>query len=124
MWWRDPEFWRFVRFLAVGGLNTAVGYLIFTALILLGLPTTAAIVTGTVLGVLFNYFSTGGLVFRDRAGGRLPRFVAVYLVQMGINIAAMSALEHAGLHPLVAGAMVLPWLAVFTFLAMRWFVFR
>jgi putative flippase GtrA len=122
-WFRDPEFRRFVTFLAVGGLNTLVGYLIFGGLVLIGLSATAAIVVGTALGVTFNYFSTGGIVFRDRTAGKLPRFLAVYLVQMGLNIAAMRGLEHAGLHPLIAGAVLLPPLAIFTFLAMRRFVF-
>jgi putative flippase GtrA len=121
-WLRDPEFRRFIRFLFVGGLNTMVGYLIFAALILIGLPTPAAIVLATVLGVLFNYLSTGGIVFSDRSG-RLWRFVAVYVVQTGLNIAGVTALERAGVHPLIGGFVVLPFLVVFTFLAMRRFVF-
>jgi putative flippase GtrA len=119
---RDPEVRRFIRFLVVGGLNTLVGYLIFAALILIGVPTPAAIVLATVLGVLFNYLSTGAIVFRDRAG-RLWRFAAVYCVQMALNIAGVTFLERAGLHPLIGGFVVLPVLVVLTFLAMRRFVF-
>jgi len=121
-WPGDPEFKRFVMFLIVGGLNTLVGYGIYASLILIGLPAAAAIVVGTVLGVLFNYFSTGGIVFRGRAG-RLPRFIAVYAVQMGLNVAGVTALQRAGFNPLIAGFFVLPFLVVFTFLAMRRFVF-
>ncbi len=123
-WLRDPELRRFVTFLFVGGLNTLVGYGLFAALILLGLPTTAAVIVGTVLGLLFNFVSTGGVVFKNRAGRLLPRFVAVYVVQMGISIAALTGLEAAGLRPLVAGALVLPPLAIFTYFALRQFVFR
>lgn len=119
---RNPEIKRFIRFLIVGGLNTMVGYLIFATLILVGLPTPAAIILATVLGVLFNYVSTGGIVFRDRSG-RLWRFVAVYVVQTGLNIGGVTALERAGIHPLIGGFVVLPFLVVLTFLAMRRFVF-
>lgn len=122
-WFRDPELRRFVTFLVVGGLNTLVGYGIFAALILLGLPSAAAVVLGTILAVLFNYLSTGKIVFSNKGSGVLPRFVAVYVVQMGLNIAALQALEAAGLHPLVAGALTLPFLAVFSYFAMRRFVF-
>jgi len=122
-WFRSGELRRFVRFLFVGGLNTLVGYCIFAALILLGLPTAAAVVLGTILGVLFNFISTGGIVFRNRAGRLLPRFLSVYAVQMALNVAALTALERAGLHPLVAGILVLPPLVVFTYFAMRRFVF-
>jgi putative flippase GtrA len=121
-WWRDPEFRRFVRFIVVGGLNTMVGYGIFAGLIFVGIPFQGAIVIATVLGVLFNYLSTGGIVFRDRTG-QLPRFIAVYVVQTGLNVAGVTALKYAGINPLIGGFIVLPFLVVFTFLAMRRFVF-
>ncbi len=113
-----------MRFLFVGGLNTMVGYLIYAALILIGLPTPAAIVCSTVLGVLFNFFSTGTLVFQSRARRLLPRFIGVYVVQMMLGIAAITLLERAGVHPLIGGALMLPPLAVFTYFAMRRYVFR
>ena len=122
-WLRNPELRRFLTFLVVGGLNALVGYGIFAALILLGLPTPAAVVLGTILGVLFNFLSTGRLVFRNSAPGLLPRFLAVYAVQMGLNVAALELLERAGVHPLVGGALLLPPLAVFTYVAMRRFVY-
>ncbi len=122
-WLRRGELRRFLTFLIVGGLNTLVGYGIFASLILLGLPTAAAIVLGTILAVLFNFLSTGSIVFKNRTGRLLPRFIGVYAVQMSLNIAAVRALENMGLGPLIAGAVVLPPLAVFTYLAMRWFVF-
>jgi putative flippase GtrA len=119
----DAELRRFLTFLLVGGLNAAVGYGIFATLILLGLPTPAAVILGTIIAVLFNFLSTGTLVFRSSTPGLLPRFLAVYAVQMGLNVASMEALERVGLHPLVAGALLLPPLAIFTYLAMRRFVY-
>lgn len=124
VWLHDPEFRRFAKFLVVGGINTLIGYAIFAALVLAGLPTAAAAIVGTILGVLFNFFSTGGIVFKNQAARLLPRFIAVYAVQMGLNVGALSLLENAGLHALVAGALVLPPLAVFTYFALRFFVFR
>lgn len=123
-WIHDPELRRFAKFLVVGGINTLIGYAIFAALILAGLPTPAAAIVGTILGVVFNFFSTGGIVFKNQAARLLPRFIAVYAVQMGLNVGALRLLENAGLHPLVAGALVLPPLAVFTYFALRAFVFR
>jgi putative flippase GtrA len=122
-WFRNAELRRFLTFLVVGGLNALVGYGIFAALVLLGLPTPAAVILGTILGVLFNFLSTGNLVFRNRAAGLLPRFLAVYVVQMVLNVVAMETLERAGVHPLVGGALLLPLLAIFTYLMMRRFVY-
>jgi putative flippase GtrA len=121
---RDPEIRRFATFLVVGGVNTLFGYGLFAVLILLGLPTPAAVILGTILGLLFNFISTGGVVFKNRKARLLPRFIAVYAVQMGLSIAALHLLERAGMHPLVAGALILPPLAVFTYFALRRFVFR
>ena len=122
-WLRDPEVRRFVTFLAVGGVNTVVGYGIFAVLILFGLSPSEAVIVGTVLGVLFNFASTGSLVFKSRAGWRLPRFVAVYCVQAALGIAGLHLLAGAGVPTLVAGAVMLPLLAVFTYFAMRRFVY-
>jgi putative flippase GtrA len=122
-WLGNPELRRFATFLVVGGLNTLVGYAIYAALILLGLPSPAAVVLGTIFGVLFNFFSTGRVVFKTLSGKLLPRFLGVYAVQMGLNIAAITLLERFGVGPLLAGALVLPPLAIFSYLAMRRFVF-
>jgi putative flippase GtrA len=124
VWLGNPELRRFATFLVVGGLNTLIGYAIFAGLILVGLSTAPAVVLGTVLGVLFNFVSTGGVVFRNRAARLLPRFVAVYAVQMGLNITAIEGLAQLGAGPLVAGAITLPPLAVFTYFAMKRFVFN
>lgn len=122
-WLQNADVRRFITFLLVGGLNTVVGYAIFAALILLGLSTPAAVVLGTTLSVVFNFYSTGGLVFRNRSGNLLPRFVGVYVVQMGLGVVLLTALERAGLHPLVGALVAMPLLAVFTYLAMRRFVY-
>jgi len=57
------------RFIAVGLLNTVVGYAIYGILILLNVPYLAALLVSTIAGVIFNYFSIGRLVFKSRGGG-------------------------------------------------------
>ncbi|NCQ92050.1 MAG: hypothetical protein GPI94_15420 [Microcystis aeruginosa LG13-03] len=54
---------RFVRFLLVGVLNTIFGYSLFAVLILIGLNYKYAVLIGTIQGVLFNFQTTGRLVF-------------------------------------------------------------
>ena len=114
---------QFVRFIAVGGLNTAVGYLIFAALTLIGLPPNAAVVCGTILGVLFNFQSIGRLVFGNSARQLLPRFLAVYSIQALANIGLLHLAIVNGISVLIAQAVVLPPLVVLNFFLMRRFVF-
>ena len=116
---------RFVRFLAVGGLNMAVGYALFAGLLFVGLPVTGALALATVLGVLFNYQSVGRLVFGgDGRDGTLVAFALVYGAQFMLNLAALRLLAAAGLSAFLAQALVLPVLAVMTFFALRRWVFR
>lgn len=115
---------RFLTFLAVGGLNTLVGYGLFAGFILLGAGSFPALAGATILGVLFNFKSIGRLVFQSGEARLLPRFVAVYAAQFVLNLGGLSALERAGLAPLLAQLVLLPVLAVGSFLAMRRFVFR
>ena len=63
---------RFLGFLLVGGVNTAFGYGMFVVCLWLGMHYAVAAAVATLLGVLFNFFSTGGLVFKNRDRRRLP----------------------------------------------------
>jgi len=112
---------RFIGFLLAGGINTLFGYGVYSALVLLGSIPHVAVVISTVAGVLFNFLTTSA-VFRSRDVRRLPRFLAVYAVMMGLNILLLDLAMRAGLGPLLAQAAILPLFAL-TFLAMRRFVF-
>lgn len=117
--------WRhFALFLAVGVLNTAVGYAIFAAFILLGSPNPAAVAGMTVLGCLFNYVSYGRIVFDHRDGSRLARFVGSYVV---VGVANWLLLELVviglGFSPLIGQFFCIPVMAVLSFVLQRTWVF-
>ena len=113
---------RFVRFVAVGALNTVVGYLIFALLTLAGLAPAPAAVGATILGMLFNFQSIGRIVFGANSARLLPRFALVYALQCSVNIGLLHA-AAARVPALLAEAAILPPLAVLSFLGMRRFVF-
>lgn len=97
---------RFALFLLTGVVNTAVGYGIYALLVLTGMPAQAALLTGYGLGVLWNYFAHARFVFGQRGFARLPAYVAVYLLVLGLNSAGLEALLRTGLPPLVAQALL------------------
>jgi putative flippase GtrA len=121
---RGSEARRFVRFLVVGVLNTAVGYAIFALFTLAGLGLVPSTVGATVIGALFNFKSIGQLVFGASGAKLLPRFLAVYVLQCAANIAALRSFASVGVPVLYAEAIILPVLAVAGFLLMRLWVFR
>ena len=115
---------RFVRFLLVGVLNALVGYGLFALFILLGAASGIALAGASMLGILFNFGSTGRLVFGSGDARLLPRFIAVYGLLFVINWVALWSLEQAGLSPLLAQLLLVGPVAVATFLLMRSLVFR
>lgn len=58
----DQGFSQFVRFILVGVVNTAVGYLIFAGFVLLSVPAQTALAAAFVLGVLWNFGTHARLV--------------------------------------------------------------
>ena len=113
-----------VRFLAVGVLNTAFGYAIFAAGVLAGLPSGIALAIAMVIGVIFNFFTLGRLVFDSRDPTRLPRFVGVYALSYVVNLLLLRLWEGAGVGPLLAQLACLPVTVSLTFVLMRFLVFR
>jgi putative flippase GtrA len=118
------DLWQVVRFLAVGVLNTAFGYVIFAAGVLAGLSSGIALAIAMVIGVVFNFFTLGRLVFDSRDPTRLPRFVGVYALTYVVNLMLLGLWERAGVGALLAQLACLPVTVSLTFVLMRFLVFR
>jgi putative flippase GtrA len=116
---------RFIRFLAVGVLNTIFGYACFAAFIYAGLHYALALLAATVLGVLFNFKTISTLVFDSHANHLIARFAACYSVVYGINTALLTGFRAAGVHsPLIGQAVLVLPMAVLAYVLNRRYVFR
>lgn len=115
---------QFARFVVVGVINTAFGYGVFAALIVLNVPSGPALFFSTALGVLFNYMTTGRLVFRWHNAGRLLPFIGVYGAIYGVNVSALWTLEAWGVQTLIAQAALLPVMVIVSYVLNRFLVFR
>jgi putative flippase GtrA len=113
----------FGRFLVVGVLNTAFGYLTF-ALMLHWLTRPLALLCSHGLGVAFNFHSTAIGVFNEYRYRLLLRFVLAYSAVYGFNLALLESLCTLGNLPdLLAQGIAVPFSAVFSFVVLRRFVF-
>jgi len=117
----DP---RLLRFAAVGVLNTAFGYLIYAVMLWVGLNYAAAAAVGTVLGVLFNFKSTGRLVFGSNDNRLLFRFIGVYVLVYLANVLGLTLLTRLDLSAYMAGLLTLLPAAGLGFLLNKRYVFR
>jgi putative flippase GtrA len=121
--WRKQHL---IRFLSVGALNMLVGYGIYAVLVYIDLPYLLALFMATITGIVFNYFSYGRMVFKERGGWFIFRkFVVAYAVVYTINAALLGALtEGAYLNAYVAqGICILP-SVVMNWLLMNYWVYR
>ena len=115
---------RVYRFLMVGALNTCVGYALFALFVWIGVPYPAAIGLSTIVGVFFNFLSSGRLVFGNTSNSRLGRFFLVYGVLYLTNLGFITALLTLGVNIYLAYAITLPPIAVATYFLQLNFVFK
>ena len=115
---------QFIRFLAVGVLNSLFGYGCFALLVYLGMHYAASLFFATVAGVLFNFKTTGFLVFNSRDNRLIWGFVATYIAVYVINVMCLKALTVVGVDVYYGGAaLVLP-MAILAYFLNKRFVFN
>lgn len=114
------------RFLGVGLINTVVGYAIYGILVLVKMPYLAALLMATILGVIFNYFSIGRLVFMSKGGLIVfGKFLATYGVVYGINAAILEVLiKHFQFGPYIGQALCVPVSVIISWLLMNYWVYK
>lgn len=126
-----------VRFLAVGGFNTAFGFLTFVLVDLaIGRPITgnghavwASIVTLAISHLVASIpafvlyrafvFKVSGHVLRD-----FVRFQSVYLVPLSLNFFALPLLVWLGLTAIVAQAIIMVVNVIINYIGHKYFSFR
>lgn len=114
----------FIRFLAVGFLNTVFGYMLFALLTWMGLSYPWAIGLSTIVGVLFNFQTTGRLVFGTTNKQRLIRFIGAYALIYVLNVGGVALLLGWGFNVYWAGALLLLPMAGISYFTLRVFVFQ
>ena len=106
---------QFVRFILVGVANTAVGYLVYAAFVLLGIGPQLALAMAFVIGVIWNFWAHARLVFGQGGMGLFPAYVGVYVAIWGLNAVVLHLAIGAGFGPLLAQALLAPVSAVLSF---------
>lgn len=114
---------HFMKFVLVGAANTAFGYALFALFYLLLGTHQLAITFSTVCGVVFNFYSTGRLVFRSRRLSALLPFAAGCAAVCLVNILLLDELTALAISPLVGQALALPLLVLLSYAINRYLVF-
>jgi putative flippase GtrA len=114
---------QFVRFILVGVLNSAFGYTCYALFLGAGLNYALALLLATFLGVIFNFKSTGALVFGSHNNRLIFRFVCSYAVVYLVNAAGIKVLAQFGISHYLGGALLLIPMAVAAYALNKRFVF-
>lgn len=113
----------FLRFIAVGVLNSVFGYGCFALLMVAGMHYVPALLLATIAGVLFNFKTTGALVFKSNNNGLIFRFIASYTIVYVVNVTGLKLLSLLGINPYYGGAVLILPMAALAFFLFKRFVF-
>ena len=115
---------QFLRFILVGGLNTAFGIGVYCLAIFIGLPYYLAALVSNVLGICFNFITTGSLVFNNSDPRLVFRFVGAYVISYFVNTAIIKVFILMGLNSYWAGILATPFVAICSYGLLKHFVYR
>jgi len=115
---------QFIRFLFIGGINTLFGYGIFSLFLFIGLHYSLAALLGTILGILFNFKTTGVIVFNSRDNSLIFKFFGVYGVVYVLNVLGLYLFSLAGVGAYISGALLILPMACVAFVLNKKFVFK
>lgn len=114
---------RFMRFLVAGGMNTLFGFIAYSLLIAAEMAVWLALLIGMLLGTVFNFFTTGGYVFRELSWHRFPRFILCYLLVYFINLELIELTLTLLSNKILSQAILVFPMAILSYFLMARFVF-
>jgi putative flippase GtrA len=115
---------QFTRFLLVGVVNTAFSYLVYAALIFLGVNFALANLGAVVLGIVFSFKTQGTLVFNNPSHHLLLKYAVFWFVIYLCNIGLIKLLLSLGLNAYAAGALALPPIVLVSYVLQKYVVFK
>lgn len=115
---------QFFRFLLIGAVNTVFGYSVFSLFIFLGFHYAIASLLATIVGVLFNFMTTGRYVFNNRENSLIGKFFLVYGLVYVCNVGLLKIMDAYSVDMYVAGALILLPMALLSYVLNKKFVFE
>lgn len=115
--------YKFVKFLFVGGINTLFGYSIYSLFLFIGLSYPLALLLGTIIALLFNFKTTGKIVFKNSDNRLIFKFLLNYALLYFLNLFFLRIFDLLKINLYLAGFVLLLPMACISFLLMNKFVF-
>lgn len=114
----------FIKFILVGILNTIFGYSIFALFLYFGMHYALALFSSTILGIIFNFKTTGLLVFKNKENKLLLKFIAVYAIIYAMSVSLLKIANVFQINLYFAGFITTGLTAVISFVLNKKWVFK
>lgn len=115
---------KFIRFLIVGGINTLFGYSVFALFIFLNFHYSIATLISVILGILFNFKTTGKLVFENNENTLIFKFIGVYIGIYFVNVIGLKMFNILKVDMYLAGVLLILPTAIISFILNKKYVFK
>ena len=116
---------RFVKFLFVGAIYTLFGYSMYALFVTFGFNPSNALLISYILGVFWNFKTTGSIVFRNKDNKLIFKFFISYVFTYYVNSISLNFLiDNLHINKYLAEAIVIPPVAVLSFVIFKTFIFK
>ena len=115
---------QFIKFILVGILNTIFGYGLWAILIFAGMHYALAVILSTIIAVLFNFKTTGCIVFKNKDNKLLWKFIQMYIVTTFLSILVLKCAKMLNINLYLAGFFLTGIIAMISFIIQKYYVFR
>lgn len=131
-WIYTKSFWgilqnlerRFVKFLFVGGINTLFGYSMYALFVTLSFSPSNALLISYILGVFWNFKTTGGIVFKNKDNRLIFKFFISYVFTFSVNNFFLNFLmNNLHLNKYLAQLILVLPMAIVSFTIFKTFIF-
>ncbi len=116
---------KFIKFLFVGFMNTVFSYIIYAVCVTILSRPTLSLGVSYIIGILFNFQTTGRIVFKNSDNKLLTKFFLCYITTFIINRQALDSLVNTfGVDKYLSQAILVFPIAMVSFLLLKNFVFK
>lgn len=114
---------KFLKFLFVGFLNTLFSYFLYAAFVTVGMKANVALFFQYIIGVLWNFKTTGTIVFKNNDNKLVFKFILSYIFTFFINSVLLAILNKFLNDYLAQAILILP-IALISFIIFKKWVFK
>ncbi|MFZ3171878.1 MAG: GtrA family protein [Carboxydocellales bacterium] len=115
---------KFIRFLIVGGVNTLFGYSVYAIFLFFNFHYSIATLLSVIIGILFNFKTTGNLVFENKENILIFKFFGVYSIIYILNVVGLKIFDALKINLYLAGILLILPTAIISFHLNKRYVFK